>query len=53
VRDLIREICRTHEIETSKGTSGRSHVHLLLSVAPHPAPSRVMQLRSEFWGRHL
>ena len=45
------------------------HVHLLLSVAPHLAPSRVMQaikgktshhllqdhrrLRAEFWGRHL
>ena len=45
------------------------HVHLLLSVPPHLAPSRVMQaikgktshhllqdrrrLRAEFWGRHL
>ena len=54
VRDFVCEVCR---------------VHLLLSVPPHLAPSRVMQaiksktshhllqdhrkLRSEFWGRHL
>jgi putative transposase len=66
VRDLIREICRTHDIEIMKG-----HVRpdQMLSVPPHLAPSRVMQavkgktshhllqdsrtLRREFWGRHL
>jgi REP-associated tyrosine transposase len=69
VRDLIREICRSEDIEILQGHIGPDHVHLLLSVPPHLAPSRVMQaikgktshhllashrrLRAEFWGRHL
>jgi putative transposase len=69
VRDLIREICRSEDIEILKGHVRPDHVHLLLSIPPHLAPSRVMQaikgktshhllqdyrkLRSTFWGRHL
>jgi putative transposase len=69
VRDLIREICRTHDIEIVQGHVRPDHVHLLLSAPPHLAPSRIMQaikgktshdmlqdhrkLRAEFWGRHL
>jgi putative transposase len=69
VRDLIREICRTNDIEILKGHVRPDHVHVLLSVPPHLSPSRVMQavkgktshrmladyrnLRKEFWGRHL
>lgn len=69
MRDLIREICRTHDIAVLRGHVRPDHVHLLLSVPPHLAPSRVMQaikgktshhllqdyrqLRKEFWGRHL
>jgi len=69
VRDLIREICRTLDVEILQGHVRPDHVHLLLSVPSHLAPSRVMQrikgktshhllqdrrkLRAEFWGRHL
>jgi len=69
VRDLIREICRSEDIEILRGQVRPDHVHLLLSVPPHLAPSRVMQaikgktshhllqdyrkLRATFWGRHL
>ena len=69
VRDLIREICRSEDIEIVQGHVRPDHVHLLLSAPPHLAPSRVMQaikgktshhllqdyrrLRSTFWGRHL
>ena len=69
VRDLIREICRTLDVEILQGHVRPEHVHLLLSVPPHLAPSRLMQrikgktshhllqdhrkLRAEFWGRHL
>ena len=69
LRDLIREICRTEDIEILQGYVRPDHVHLLLSVPPTLAPSRVMQaikgktshhllqdrrkLRAEFWGRHL
>ena len=69
VRELIREICRTLDIEIVTGHVRPDHVHLLLSVPPHLSPSRVMQaikgktshhllrdyrrLGREFWGRHL
>ena len=69
LRDLIREICRSEDIEILQGHIRPDHVHLLLSCPPHLAPSRVMQavkgktshhllaghrkLRAEFWGRHL
>ena len=69
LRELVREICRTNNIEILKGHIRAEQVHLLLSVPPHWVPSRVMQaikgksshrllrdfraLRKEFWGRHL
>ncbi len=69
LRDLIREICRANDIEILKGHVRPDHVHLLLSVPPQLAPSKVMQaikgkssnrlmrdfrsLSKEFWGRHL
>jgi len=69
LRDLVRQICRSNDIEIVAGHVRPDHVHLLLSVPPHLAPSRVMQaikgrtshdllmdwraLRKEFWGRHL
>lgn len=69
LRDLVREICRTDDIEIIRGHVRPDHVHLLLSVPPKMSPSKVMQaikgqtshhmlsswkrLRREFWGRHL
>jgi len=69
VREMIRQICRGKDIEILAGHVRPDHVHLLLSVPPHIAPSRVMQaikgktahrllmnwkrLREQFWGRHL
>ena len=69
LRDLIREICKAHDIEIVKGHIRPDHVHLLLDVPPTMAPSRVMQaikgktshrllrdfrtLNRAFWGRHL
>jgi putative transposase len=69
VRDLIREICQGMDVSILKGHVRPDHVHLMLSVPPDMAPSRVMQaikgktshhllmdfrqLRREFWGRHL
>ena len=43
LRALIREVCRTHEIEVLKGSVSRDHVHLLLSCPPKMSPSKVMQ----------
>lgn len=69
VREMIRQICRGNDIEILAGHVRPDHVHLLLSVPPQLAPSRVMQaikgktshrllmnwkrLREQFWGRHL
>jgi putative transposase len=69
VRDLIRQICESNDIVIAGGHVRPDHVHLLLSVPPHLAPSKVMQaikgktshhllmdsrkLRAAFWGRHL
>ena len=69
LRDLIREICTAEDVEILKGHVRPDHVHLLLSMPPHVAPSRIMQavkgksshhllrdyrsLAKEFWGRHL
>jgi len=69
LRGLVREICRSLDIEIMRGHIRPDHVHLLLAVPPKWAPSRVMQaikgktshhllqdfraLRKAFWGRHL
>jgi putative transposase len=69
LRDLIREICKTLDIEIVQGHIRPDHVHLLLSVPPTLSPSRVMNavkgksstrlmrdfrsLNRTFWGRHL
>ena len=69
LRDLIREICRTEEIDILQGAVSVDHVHVLMSCPPHLAPSKIMQLikgkssrklMSEFrhlqkmyWGRHF
>lgn len=69
VRTLIREICRVNDIEILQGHIRPDHVHLLLSVPPKMAPSRVMQLvkgktshkllreyrhlAKMFWGKHI
>ena len=69
VRDLIREICKTMDIEIIKGHVSKDHVHLLLSVPPYHSSSVVMKrikgktsrkllsesriLAKQFWGRHL
>ena len=68
-RELIREICKTMDIEIIKGHVSKDHVHLLLSVPPHISASDVMKrikgktsrkllsesriLAKKFWGRHL
>ncbi len=69
LRELIREIIRSNDIEILSGHIRPDHVHLLLSVPPKLSASRVVQiikgktahhlledfrtLRKEFWGRHF
>ena len=69
LRELIREICKSMDIEIIKGHVSKDHVHLFVSVAPQWSISKVMgritgktsrkllsesrRLAKEFWGRHL
>ena len=69
IRELLRGICKENDVEIIKGHVSRDHVHLLVSVPPHLAISKLVQylkgkssykLMSEnkeisrtFWGRHL
>ena len=69
LRDVVREICRTNEIEILQGAVSPDHVHVLLSCPPNLSPSKIMQyikgkssrkllmefkhLQKQYWGRHL
>ena len=68
-RELIREICRSYDVEIIKGHLSRDHVHLRVSVPPHVSVSQLVQyikgkssrkmmmefktLNRTFWGRHI
>jgi putative transposase len=69
LRELIRKICKSLDIEIIKGHVSKDHVHLFVSVPPQLSISKVMgrikvktsrkllskyrRLSKEFWGRHL
>jgi putative transposase len=69
VRELIRGICKEHEVEILKGHVSQDHVHMFVSVPPHLAISKLVQymkgkssykllqedknLSKQFWGLHL
>jgi len=69
VRDLVREICDTHNVQIVRGHVSQDHVHLFVSMPPQVSVSRMTQyikgktsrkllqenalLRRQFWGQHL
>jgi putative transposase len=69
VRDLIRETCKSRDVEIIKGHVSKNHVYILVSVSPHISVSQLVQLLKgkssrkmlmeykslsrAFWGRHL
>jgi putative transposase len=69
VRELIKEICKTNNVEIFRGHVSQDHVHLFVSVPPHLSISKLVQylkgkssyklmqenkqLSKQFWGRHL
>ena len=69
IRELLRQICRENDVEIIKGHISKDHVHMLVSVPPHLAISKLVQylkgkssykmlqenkqLSKMFWGRHL
>ena len=69
VREILRGICKEHEVEIIKGHVSKDHVHMFVSVPPHLAISKLVQylkgkssyklmhenkqISKIFWGRHL
>ena len=69
LRELIREICKSMEVEIMKGHVSRDHVHIFVSVPPYISVSTLLQrvkgktsrklmseykrLSKQFYGRHL
>ncbi len=43
VRELLRGICKEHEVEILRGHVSKDHVHLFVSVPPHLAISKLVQ----------
>ena len=69
LKELIREICKSKDIEILRGHISKDHVHVFLSVPPNISVSNLVQslkgktsrkmliefsgLKKQFWGRHL
>jgi putative transposase len=69
IRDIIREVCMACDVKILKGSIGAEHVHLLVSVPPSMAPSKLAQymkgkssfkiqqefpqIRKRYWGQHI
>jgi putative transposase len=69
LRDLIREVCQSMDVEILKGHVSKDHVHMFVSLPPHLSVSDLVkrvkgktsrkmlsenrQLARQFWGRHL
>ena len=43
LRELVREVCRSNDIEILQGSVFRDHVHVFLSCPPNLSPSRIVQ----------
>lgn len=43
VRELIRGICKEHDVEILRGHVSRDHVYMLVSVPPHLAKSKLVE----------
>ena len=69
LRELIRQVCTSLDVEIVKGHVSRDHVHIMVSVPPYLSVSKLVQrvkgltsrklleeyrsLKKAFWGRHL
>ena len=69
IGELVRQICKEHDVEILRGHVSKDHVHMFVSVPPHLAISKLVQylkgkssyklmqenkqLSRMFWGRHL
>jgi len=68
-RELIRQSCNSMDVRILKGSVGREHIHLMVSIPPNISISKLVQqlkgktsrillseykeLRKRYWGQHL
>ena len=69
LRELIKQVCKEHDVDILQGHIRPEHVHIVVSVPPHLSISKLMQylkgktarkllqefeiLRKRYWGGHL
>ena len=69
VRDIVRDECRKASVDILQGHISADHVHVMVSIPPQIAISRLVQrlkgkssyvllqefesIRKRFWGRHV
>ena len=69
IRDIIRQVCESQDIQIIKGRVSHDHVHLYISYPPKLAVSEIMrrikgrssrkiqeeypQLHKRYWGKHF
>ena len=52
IRELIRGICKEHDVKILKGHVSKDHVHLFVSVPPHLTISKLVQYLKGKMGIH-
>ncbi len=69
LRELIRQICTSLDVQILRGHVAKDHVHIMVSVPPYISVSKLVQsikgrtsrklldeyknLKKAFWGQHL
>ena len=69
IRDIIRQVCDSHDIQIIKGRVSKNHVHLYISYPPKMSISEIMRrikgrssrkiqeefphLEKKYWGKHF
>ncbi|HXH18021.1 MAG TPA: IS200/IS605 family transposase [Chitinophagales bacterium] len=69
VRELVRQICKSNDVEIIQGHVSKDHIHLFVSVPPHLSVSQLVKelkgksswkimsefktISKQFWGRHF
>ena len=69
LRELIRQICSSLDVQIIKGHVSKDHVHIMVSVPPYISVSKLVQsikgrtsyklmqeyksLKRAYWGQHL
>jgi putative transposase len=48
LRDLVRRICKTTDMEIITGSISKDHIHLFMPVPPHLSISRLIQSFMEY-----